>query len=194
MLVSEDRYRTITRDLATAAVAVTGQLVEAQRLIEDELRRPIEYGTSTERLPVYRDPESGRGCVYPRRSPVWSVPAGSSYEPRGTAELVGVEPDGWPTSELDATATVTLTGGWRAVDDPASSSSDRVPAKLERAIAQLAQALIQTLPAAELPAGVQSATVGDVSVTYVEPPDGGWIGLVPGLCDVLEGYEYRPYC
>ena len=194
MLVSEARYRTITRDVVTASVAVTGQLVEAQRLIEDELRRPLEYGTGTERLPVYRDPTTGRGCVQPRRYPIESVAAGAAYEPLGLAELIGVEPDGWPTSAVDATAAVTVTGGWRGVDDVLATSTNRIPARLERAICLLARALVSQ-PAVPLPAGVTAATVGDVSVTYGEPQDGGAdaLGLVPGLCDLIDGYEYRAY-
>lgn len=192
MLVSETRYRQITRDVVTASVAVTGQLAEAQRLIEDELRRPLEYGTGTERLPVFRDPDTGRGHVYPRRYPIESVPAPGSYEPYGTAELVGVEPDGWPASTGYTTATVTLVGGWRASDDPNATATNRIPTKLERAIALLARGLLSQ-PAEPVPSGITAASVGDVSVTYGEAQAGGWQALVPELGDLIDGYTYRPY-
>lgn len=195
-LVSEDRYRQITRDVTTASVSVTGQLVEAQRIIEDELRRPLEYGTGTETLPVYRDPDSGRGCVYPRRYPIESVPADVGYQVGSPAELIGVATPvtDWiiEGGQLGSSASVTVTGGWRAVDDPSVTDANRIPAKLERAIALLARALL-VQPVEALPAGVTAASVGDVSVTYGGPQEGGPLGLVPGLCDLIDGYEYRPY-
>jgi hypothetical protein len=193
MIVSEARYRTITRDISTDACAVTGALIESQRLIEEFLHRPLERAETTETLPIYRLPDDGRGRVQPRRMPIVST-AGQSFERLSSAELIGVEPADFLNESPNLTASVTFTGGWLPYDDPTPDEL-LIPATLERAIAFVAQGMA-TRPVAvgvSSLAGVTSATVGDVSVTFGDAQAGELESFAPGVTESIEAYAYRSY-
>ena len=73
-LVTVDRYRFITRDVCTDSDTVSARLEEAQALIEDEYRRPLEEAERTETVPIWPD-----GRVYPAAVPITAVPDDAAY-------------------------------------------------------------------------------------------------------------------
>lgn len=158
MLVTIARYRDITNDNDSSSAVVEDALTDAQALLEEEIRRPLEQGTRTERCRVFPEPRGA--TVYPSAIPVISVsnPSGASIE--GHA-VVGGE---YGTESWSAYVTVTYVGGF----DPASISGDvdYVPRTIERAIAWAARALVDPDTFASVPSGATSATVGDVSLTW----------------------------
>lgn len=197
MILSVARYRAITGDDDTPGTKVTQALVDAQRLVEDELRRPLERATVTERLPIYGTPGFwGHGTVHPRRIPLVSVPAGSSYRILTTATATDASVDAglFTLGDLNTpdtrTATVTFTGGWLPADDPLAGTDPYViPVRLERAIAAIAQGL--STPVAAQPAGLLSASVDGVAVTFADAT--GDPQLSDPITALLEQYSYRPY-
>lgn len=188
MIVSEARYRTLTRDVATASAPITAALDLAQTMLEETLGRPLEQDERTGTFPIWRGID-GRGRVNPDAYPITA--AAGTYEIEDQATLVGVEPDQSPwfgAASDHLTATVTWTGGWVPHGDP---SGDRViPPTLERAICDLAAALLTVTPGPGGP--ITAATVGDVSVTYAEPTgDDDVDRYVPGLADRIGRYRHR---
>ena len=156
MLIAIARYREITGDTTSASAVVETAIDDAQALLEDQLRRPLEQAARTERLRVFAD-----GRVYPRATPIISAQAGADIYGNaivdGTPEGTFLEPDDF--------AEVTYTGGY----DPAEtdlSAVDYVPVELQRAVAWAAYAILRPADGLQAPAGARSATVGDVSVTF----------------------------
>lgn len=155
MLIAIARYREITGDNTSASAVVETAIDDAQALLEDQLRRPLEQAQRTERLRVFPD-----GRVYPRATPIISAAAGADIY--GNAIV-----DGTPAGTFldpDDYAEVTYTGGY----DPAEtdlSAVDYVPVELQRAVAWAAYTIVNAAPSAA-PPGASSVTVGDVSVTY----------------------------
>lgn len=175
-LLDVPTYRRLTGDSATADAAVTPALVDAQRLVEEYLRRPLERAERTEQLRVYRLSD-GRTGVYPSATPISAVPAGFVVEGvavLGEGLLSGFTP--WLGSEREH-VTLTYTGGFVAAT---------LPLTIAREIARLAQQLTQ--PVAAAPAGAKSVRVGDVAVTYATPTGGGVDA--PGRL-ALRGYRRR---
>lgn len=155
MLISITRYREITSDTATASAVVETAIEDAQALLEDQLRRPLEQAARTERLRVFPD-----GRVYPRATPIVSAAAGADIY---GASIVDGTPDG-TFLQPDEFAEVTYTGGY----DPAEtdmSAVDYVPVELQRAVAWAAYTIVNAATSAA-PPGARSVTVGDVAVTY----------------------------
>lgn len=156
MLISIARYREITGDTSTASAVVETAITDAQAILEDLLRRPLEQAQRTERLRVFPD-----GRVYPRATPIISAAAGADIY--GNAIV-----DGTPAGtflEPDDYASVTYTGGY----DPAEtdlSAVDYVPVELQRAVAWGAYSVLRPADGVQAPAGASAVSVGDVSVSY----------------------------
>lgn len=164
MLVSIARYRDITGDESSASGVVEGALVDAQALLEEELRRPLETDTRTERCRVFG--EARGATVYPSATPITSVTSPSGASVVGHAVLGGSAVSGPPyfLTDPDGFAEVTYVGGY----DPNASAGDDdyLPVTLQRAIAWAAKALVSPSDFAAVPAGATSASVGDVSLTW----------------------------
>lgn len=184
-LVTVPRYRELTGDTTTDETTVTARLEDAQRLVEEYLRRPIERAERTERLRLYRYEGTDSGfdggwAVYPRATPIDAV-ATTGYTALGAA-LVGVSPDAGPLSYgISPTtvgyATVTYTGGW---------TEATLPLTIARELARTAKALAS--PAASgVPAGATSVKVGDLSIGF------GKEGATSGGLDATSRSELRRY-
>lgn len=164
MLVTVSRYRDITGDDSSASADVEDGLVDAQALLEEELRRPLETDTRTERCRVFAE---ARGpAMYPSATPVTSVSDPSGATIVGHAVLGGTFAEAPPyfLTDPDAFSSITYVGGY----DPAAvtGDADYLPVTLQRAIAWAAKALIDPDSFAPVPAGATSASVGDVSLTW----------------------------
>lgn len=156
MLISVTRYQSITGDTTSATGVVETAIEDAQQLLEERLRRPLETAQRTERMRQYPD-----GRVYPAATPITAGPTGSTTY--GVA-LADAAPAGSFLQPADEYVDVTYTGGF----DPAEtdrSAVTYVPVELQRAVAWAAKALLSSPPSAA-PAGATSITVGDVSVSY----------------------------
>lgn len=167
-------YRLHTGDLETNASAVSGSLLEAEEILDDELRRSLALEERTDTFKLYPD-----GRVYPDAWPL--VSADLQIEGRA---LLGGTPDvtvfiGYFPGPAPPRATVTWTGGYDATT---------LPRTLRNAVYDLAEA-VGSDPS-PVPVGALSASVGDVSVTFAEPT-GGLDGLVPGLSDAVRKYRNR---
>lgn len=169
-------YRVHTGDMTTPGTYVTGALVEAEELLEDELRRDLASEERTESMRVQAD-----GRVYPRAYP---ITVAEGYVIDGNS-LVGAYPDNFPFigvfERVDVPlATITYTGGFT----PAT-----LPRTLAHAIYDLAKVLAQD--AAPIPVGATSASVGDVAVGFAKPTAGQLDASVPGLTGRVARYRRR---
>ncbi len=168
-------YRLHTGDLTTNATAVSGSLLEAEEILDDELRRHLALEERTDTFRIYSD-----GRVYPDAWPLISA----SLQIEGRA-LLGATADvatfvgWWPDCPPDR-ATVTWTGGYDAAT---------LPRTLRNALYDLARA-VGSDPS-PVPVGALSASVGDVSVTFAEPSEGGLDALVSGLGNRVRRYRNR---
>jgi hypothetical protein len=160
-LVSNVRYRNLTGDLQTPEDEVTEGLADAQREVEEYLRRPLESLERTESLRVYAN-----GRVYPKATPITAVPDGYTVEESAVVAggVAGAVP--WPgVVGGPTTMDLTYTGGY----DPLT-----LPRELERAICETAFSnMVEETP--DLPSGVTSARVGDASVTFQSPTGGAGV-------------------
>lgn len=167
-------YRVHTGDTTTAASAVSAALLEAESLLEEELRRGLALEARTETLKVYPD-----GRVYP---PAWPITAASlTIDGRS---LLGATPDiSTFTGLIDAPrpwrVATTWTGGFDA---------STLPVTLEHAIYDLAQGLVASSP---VPVGATSVSLGDASVSFAAPSGGGVDAIVPGLSARVGRYANR---
>jgi len=168
-------YRLRTGDVTADDVAVSGALVDAERSLEETLRRRLASESRTDAFTIQAD-----GRIYPDAWPITTADL-TIY---GRA-LLGGTPDleewvGWTGSTCyPHKATVTWTGGF---DD------DTLPITLRNAIYDLARARLTLVPS--IP-GATSASVGDVSVTYAEPGGGDLDAAVPGLTARIAKYANR---
>jgi hypothetical protein len=183
-LVGVSRYREITRDFGTDSATVTARIEEATEMIEQRLDRPLELLERTEVLILESDSAWGY-LAYPRSTPIVSVPGNSVYSRYDDVTLRSVPPDGSPLfgtwiGSLPLVATVTWTGGF---------TSDTLPRRLERAIAELAHALeVDDL----VPAGALSVRSGDQAVTYAPTSNGDDLdAYVPGLWGRIKKFRHR---
>lgn len=159
MLVTIARYRDITGDSTSSSAVIEDALTDAQALLEEELHRPLEQGTRTERCRIFGEPRGA--TVYPSATPLVTTSTGGTVVGHAiVAPTTGgsflLDPDGY--------ATVTYLGGY----DPAATAGDAdyLPRTLERAIAWAARALVDPATFASVPSGATSASVGDVSLTW----------------------------
>lgn len=167
-------YQVRTGDTSSAASAVTGALVEAESLLEEELRRLLAAEERSEQMRIRAD-----GRVYPKAWPI--TEAELVIDGRS---LVGATPDlenfvALIGSREEPRMTLAYTGGFDA---------DTLPVTLAHAIYDLARALVADTPA--LLVGASSASVGDVSVTY-GGGKGGVDAYVSGLSSRVSKYRNR---
>jgi hypothetical protein len=191
ILVTYDDYVRITGDDQADQAEVEANIDEVLGMVEEELDRIFLFGTYTESLPL-----TSTGWVYPRAVPVASVPASAStqvwddgWSLRGASADVNVGPFpdlteivSWREGGLRAT--VTYTGGL---------THDTFPKKLRRLVCRLTLATAN--PGTGIPAGAQSASVGDVSVSFeagtIMP--GELDALLPGTYRALDGFRRPVY-
>lgn len=151
------RYRAITGDTASQAVAASAAIEAAEDLLADALGRELESAERTETLWPTRD-----GYVWPSCTP---ITAATGYTIDGDG-LTGVLGPGWPDST--GSVEVTYTGGW--VERTANpTAAHRLPSYIERDLAFAAQALLAPSPST-YPVGAVSVRLGDAAVTF--GPDG----------------------
>lgn len=154
-LVTVARYRTITLDTTSTAESVTAAIEDAEALVSEYLRRPLESEERTETLSISRD-----GRVYPSATPIDSLGGDDSDLVLEGDVVVGVSPDaaalGWIGTTVLPQATITYTGGWTA---------ETLPKAIERAIALAAHHQLHSDPAL-VPAGATSVRVGDAAVSF----------------------------
>lgn len=170
-------YQVTTGDSTTASSAVSAALLEAEALLEEELRRQLASEERTKAFKIWPD-----GALYPD---AWPITDAGDLRIIGTRTLLGAEPDDspflgvWPTVAAPPMATVTWTGGFTA---------STLPATLERALYDLAKAILSDSP---VPVGATSMSVGDVSVSFGAPTSGGLDSLLPGLATRVARYRNR---
>jgi hypothetical protein len=183
-LVPIDTYRRLTGDTTTADATVDEKLTDAQELVAEYLRRPLDQAQRTERLRLYRYQGATTGfdgawAVYPKATPI-DVAATVGYTVLGSA-LVGITPDDGPwlygSYESGGYATVTYTGGW---------TSASLPLTVAREICRTAKALL-TPSATDVAAGAKLVQVGDIRVAY------GPAGAVSGALDATSQEQLRRY-
>lgn len=158
MLVTVVRYRSITGDQESAASAVTARIEEATDLLEDELDRPLEEGDFTEALVPTRD-----GMLWPKATPITD---GGDFTIDGLGLRSSTSFLGWPSMVGEVTPVeVSYSGGYvERTSNP--DEANRLPAYIERDIAWAAHHLLHPQTPAVVPAGAESASVGDVSIDY----------------------------
>jgi len=157
-MVSEATYRRLTGDTTTASAAVVAALTDAQRMLEDALRRPIGSDVRTEAVVLWSD-----GLVYPIVQPVTAVPAGATIHGAGVR-------GGWVIL-ADGTRTLTYTGGWIEAT---------APMRIVAAICHAARDILT--PADDFAAaGMRKYAVGDVSVERDSAASGAATTWPPGV-------------
>jgi hypothetical protein len=185
VLVTVASYRRITDDSTTAEAVVTARLEEAIEALEDVLDRPLAEAERTERLYPTRD-----GRLWPKAVPVTD---GGDYTVDGHALRSAAPFGGWSGFVVgDESVEVTYTGGW--VERTANpTEGNRLPEYIERDLAWAAHRLEHQGVTSQVPAGVISASLGDVAL--------GWgPGGAPGGTDALSSvwsrrtlsWRYRP--
>lgn len=137
-LVVEATYRRLTADTASPSGDVVAALADAQALLQDALRRPLESAVRVEAVRVGVD-----GLAWPLVTPITVVPAGVTVE--------GHAVRGVPSAGL--LGVLTYTGGWTALTFPMT---------LAEALCGAAKELLH--PTDRGPVGARSYAVGDVSV------------------------------
>jgi hypothetical protein len=173
-------YRLRTGDNTSDGGAVSGSLVEAESLMEEELRRELPSESRSEAMIIH----DCDGRMYPKAWPI-TVCTTNTIDGR---TLLGGSPDlgtwlGLIDTDYSVTrrATITYTGGFTAAT---------LPVTLAHAIYDLARALVAD--ASPIPVGATSVSVGDVSVSYGSPSSSGGIdALVPGLGARVAKYRNR---
>jgi len=178
--ISVQAYRDHTGDRSTAGTSVTGALVEAEGLLEEQLNRSLAWAERTKTFTFYPD-----GRIYPD---AWPITEADLYI-EGRA-LLGAMPDrtvfiGYFPTRPPNRMTITWTGGF---DD--GTNSARLPYTLANALYEVAQALASDRQ--PIPVGATSVSVGDVSVGFSAPAGGGGLdALVPGVSNRIKAYRYR---
>lgn len=187
-------YRAMTGDLTSLDVDVDAAIGTGLATLQDWLDRTLEQATFTqETVRIHPD---GRGYV--RNMPLISVSSPANVIIRDQAVLGlwpqlspqfdpvyegyrqwGWEGPGWEDRTFPI-AFVTYVGGWLAAD---------LPRKLRQAIADLAR--VELVNFDPMAAGVTSASVGDVRVTYSQPPDRA--GVVTAILHEVRGFRRREF-
>lgn len=170
-LVTVDRYQLITGDTVSAATAVTGALLDAQALLEEELQRDLDQRERTERVYPQAD-----GRVWPKVTPIISTvdDLRADGDSLYATSPFGAPPFIDPTGFLD----LTYTGGYlERTANP--DAPNRLPEHVERDLAFAAYLLMHpTLPAPGT-AGATSVSQGDAAITFgADGPPAGTDGQV----------------
>lgn len=172
--VTVKAYRLHTADETNPDSIVTGALVEAEELLEDELRRKLASQERTGTFTIYSD-----GRIYPDAYPITTATL-----PIDGRALCGSTPDvtafiGYFPNDPPNYATVTWTGGYTA---------GTLPRSLENAVYDLAAGVMAE---SLVPVGAGSISVGDVSVSSVVSGRGGIDAVVPNLSTRVRRYQNR---
>lgn len=186
-IVTVADYRTFTCDMSTPDPTVSARLEVAVGLVNEGTQRFLQYDTYTESLGV-----DTNWLVYPSGVPIDSVTSPSgAQEMFGGYALGGADVNFWwdpvvgPIDwwRLDPFTTVTYTGGYTYAT---------LPPGLRLIICDVALAIGSRSPVLT-GAAVQSASVGDVSVSYVSGGTGSGSvdGILPGTSRRLIPYR-RP--
>ena len=186
-IVTVADYRTYTGDMTTDDPTVSARLEVAVGLVGDETQRFLQLDTYTEKLAV----QTG-WLVYPSGVPIITAVAPSGVQPMfGGYALGGADATFWwdpvvgPLElwQYDPFTTVTYTGGY---------TYDTLPVGLRLIICDMALAMANRQPVLT-GAAVQSASVGDVSVSYVTGGTGSGAvdAILPGVSGRLRRYR-RP--
>lgn len=171
-------YVVRTGDDTTSSSAVSGALVDAERLLGEELRRELALDERTESM-IIRE----CGIMYPKAWPLIECDTntidgrallGGTPDVDQFVALIGV------TSPVTPRATITYTGGF---DD------ETLPITLRDALYDLAHAV--THPSTPALVGAGSMSVGDVSVSVNDPGGGGVDAYLPGLSTRVRKYRNR---
>lgn len=184
ILVTYARYRNLTGDLVTDAATVSARVEDATHLIEEALDRELDSESRTETMRIYPDRRA-----YPQAWPVTTAPTGAEVDTVTEARAIrDVSPDDvafgvFQSFPNEPHATLTYTGGYTQHD-----GTTPIPHTLERAIADLAHALI--FPA-KTPVGATSLRLGDASVTFGRSQDHPLDAYLGGLWDRVKRYRRR---
>ncbi len=191
-LVTRYDYRSMTGDMSTLDVDVDANIATGLQTLQEWLDRTLEQQAFTqETVRIHPD-----GRAYVRNMPLVSVSDPPNVIIRDQAilglfpqlspqfdpvyegyRMWGWEGPGWEDRTFPI-AFVTYIGGWTA---------STLPRKLRQAIVDLARVEAQTFD--PMAAGVTSATVGDVRVTYSEPPDRA--GVITAILHEVRGFRRR---
>lgn len=207
-LLTRQVYRQMTGDMTNLDSDVDAALVVAQQLLEEALGRGfvdnnplsgtvgqwvsgLEYGTHTEVIRLHFD-----GRAYPMAIPVYSVSNPPSVIIRDDY-VMGIIPTAKPLWDIlyepyrygpggsggdwDTTlpiGSLTYVGGYTLAT---------LPRKLRQAIADLTK--IELTVFDPTLAGVSQAVVGDVHVTYTDPPDRA--GVTAAILHEVRGFKRR---
>lgn len=181
--VTVSGYRLRTGDQTSDGGAVSASLVEAEHLLEEELRRELPLQARTEAM-IIRE----CGVMYPKAWPI-TVCATNTIDGRtllgGTSDLetwIGlIDSD----AHLTRRATITYTGGF---DDGTNGTA--LPVTLAHAIYDLTRALVADV--SPIPVGASSVSVGDISVGFTGSAGGeGVDSYVAGLSTRVKRYRNR---
>lgn len=156
VLIAVAEYRRFIGDTTTTDADVEQAMLDAQKLVEEWLRRELSQKQRTETLRVYGD------RVYPSSTPLLSTTS-------GTIDRTAIIPKTTANSNLDW-----LSGGWQdCLDDSATVTyvggftDSTLPRTLQLAIARTARELLDgAITSTDVPDGASSISVGDVRVTY----------------------------
>lgn len=186
-IVTVQDYRDFTGDNTTDEDTVSARIERVVGVVQDEVHRFLPLDDYTESLPL-----GTNFVVWPQGVPVDSVTSPSGAAPVfGGYGIGGTSPEAWwdPTFGpfevwvLDPYVSVTYRGGY---------SRATFPVGLRMIICDMVLAMATRNPAMTA-AAVQSASVGDVSVTYTGGGTGSGAadGILPGVSDRLRRYR-RP--
>lgn len=176
MIVTELTYRDLTGDNDSSGAAASAWIERATSALEDELGRPLESLSRSERM----FPDQ-RGYLYPLATPVQSA---TGYTIIDTSTIAyGVLGGVWPDL-ITATdyVTVTYIGGY--VERSANpTAANRLPVAVEYDICIAAYRIGHTSAAdlSAIPAGATSVSLGDASVSFGNgAPSGGIAAILRG--------------
>jgi hypothetical protein len=200
-LLSPADYRVMTGDMTNLDSDVDAALVTAQQQLEEYLGRGyadstgwngrLEFGTYTDIVRLHNDGRayplaipitavtSPVGAIvrddyvmglWPAQNPLWDI----LYEPY----MYGPGGAGGDWDTTSPITTITYSGGY---------TSASCPRKLRQAIADLAKVEMTVFDPTL--AGVTTASVGDVRVTYNEAPDRA--GVVVAILNEVRGFKRR---
>jgi hypothetical protein len=193
-------YVRTTGDLVTDPHEVEMHWLDALALVQEKLQRFLAQDTYTHRLRVWP-----RGFVYPHAVPVASVSVTAGYYVEDDYTLAGVSADSLPLvinpsslplyADFGRWLTYQHDGVWATVTYVGGYTSATFPVTLRKCVDAVAGALVTGPSASMLQRGVQSATVGDVSLTAADGMGGGdeLDELVPGITKTLRRFRLPNY-
>lgn len=180
MICGLQAYRRITRDRESFDGDVLDALVAAQKIVQRRTDRFFERGTYTETLLTHPD-----GRVYPRGLPLVSVSSPANVKVEGAAIFGGVSIFNdvlinWQGLQSNPPLQVTYVGGYLPED---------MPEEIVQVVAEIAYISTTSMHLVDVPTGVTSVSVGDVS--YTGKSELGKAGLPERIKSVLRDWRRR---